>query len=146
MYTFRRQRFQNYRLDFIKTVLHDKTVDNSLELREKLQNNLAKIGGVSFGGRRSRSEIICMKLQIDENREQYIIERVMREGQGGELLHISENTFLYTREMFDSSDISPWIKTFIGRIIQLEGTNKLVVNRFYEDVERMSKMYGVQVE
>jgi len=112
-------------------------------LREKLNNNLPKIWGVGFGGSH-RMELICMKLFIDEEREQYIIDRVTREGQGGELLRLGDNTFLYTKEMFDSSDMSPWIKTFTGRILQLEGTNKQVVNRFYNDMQRMADMYGIE--
>ena len=142
MYLFRRQRFATFRLDYIKTVVLDKEVDYADELKEKLNNNLDKVWGVSFGGA-SRSEIICMKLHIDEQREQYIIDRVKREGQGGELLRLADNTFLYSKEVFDSTDMSPWIKTFIGRIIGLEGTNKQVINRFYEDMDRMADLYGI---
>ena len=143
MYSLRTKRFSNYRLDYIKLVVPDTVIDFATELREKLDNNLDKVYGVGFGGREYRSEIICIKLFIDEVHEQYIIERLEREGKGGEILHIGENTFLYTKEVFDSSDMSPWLKTFIGRIISVEGTNRVVINRFYSDIERMNSMYGI---
>jgi hypothetical protein len=142
MYSLRKRRFFNYRLDYIKSVAPNEVIDSAPELREKLGNNLDKVWGVSFGGEH-RTEIICMKLHIDEKREQYITHRILREGQGGELARLDTNTFLYTKEMFDSSDMSPWIKTFTGRILALEGTNELVIKRFYNDINQMAEMYSI---
>ncbi len=142
MYSLRKRRFFNYRLDYIKSVVPDVVIDFAPEIKEKLSTNLDKVWGVSFGGEH-RKEVICMKLYIDEKREQYIILRILREGQGGVLTHLDTNTFLYTKEMFDSSDMSPWIKTFTGRILALEGTNELVVNRFYSDINQMAEMYSI---
>ena len=143
MYSFRTRRFSNFRLDYIKTVALEKEIENASELKEKLNNNLDMVWGVGFGGE-NRSETICIKLHIDEKREPYIIDRVNREGQGGELTKLEDNIFLFTKEMFDSTDMSPWIKTFTGRIIGLEGNNELVINRFYNDMERMAEMYGIE--
>lgn len=142
MYSFRKRRFNTFRLDYIKSVKVDKEVDFAAELKERLNNNLDKVWGVSFGGIH-RLETISMKLCIDERHEQYIIDRIKREGQGGELKRLDDNTFLYTKEMFDSTDIVPWIKTFTGRIIGLEGTNEAVVKRFFSDINRMAHMYGI---
>jgi len=145
MYSFKTHRFTNHRLDYIKTVILNEKAERASQLKEKLNNNLDKIWGVNFGGK-TRSEMVCMKLYIDEKREAYIIERVKREGQGGEFTKLEDNIFLFVKEMFDSTDMSPWIKTFIGRIIGLEGSNELFVNRFYSDIERMADMYGIQGE
>jgi len=142
MYSLAKRRFANFRLDYVKTVELAEFAEDSEMLKEKLDNNLGSIWGVGFGGS-SREEIICMKLFIDEKREQYIIDRIKREGQGGELVRLEDNIFLYTKTMFDSTDMSPWIKTFTGRIIQLEGTNRTVINRFYGDMNRMAKMYDI---
>lgn len=143
MYSFTTRRFTNFRLDYVKTVTLDNEIPFALELKEKLQNNLNKVWGVGFGGT-NRQEIICMKLHIDERYETYIIDRIQREGQGGELIKIENNTFLFTKEIFDSNDMSPWIKTFTGRIIQLEGTNETVISRFYNDMKRMADMYSIE--
>jgi hypothetical protein len=142
MYSLRKRRFFNYRLDYIKSVIPDEVIDSAPELREKLGNNLDKVWGVSFGGEH-HAEVICMKLRIDEKHEQYITHRILREGQGGELTRLGTNTFIYTKEIFDSSDMSPWIKTFTGRILALEGTNELVIKRFYNDINQMAEMYSI---
>ena len=145
VYFFRTGRFASFRLDYIKSVISGEEADSPLQLKEKLNNNLNKVWGVGFGGK-NRTETVCMKLFIDEKREQYIIDRVKREGQGGRLTKLEQNVFLFVKEVFDSSDMSPWIKTFTGRIIGLEGTNELVINRFHSDMERMAEMYGIETE
>ena len=37
----------------------------------------------------------------------------------------------------------PWIRTFIGRITQLDFSNRTVENTFKNDLEEMYDMYGV---
>jgi hypothetical protein len=143
MYSSKTGRFSNFRLDYIKKVTSGEIEPKASDLRERLNNNLDKIWGVSFGGK-NRSEIISIKLDIDEKRESYVIDRITREGQGGKLTKIEENTFLFTKEVFDTTDMIPWIKTFTGRIIQLEGTNSQVVKRFYDDMKQMASMYGIE--
>ncbi len=145
MYSFKNRRFTSFRLDYIKTIALDEEIPYAEELKEKLEHNLNKVWGVGFGGVR-RSEILCMKLHINEKYENYIIDRIKREGQGGELLKIDADTFLFTKEIYDTTDMSPWIKTFTGRIIRLEGSNQMVINRFYNDMKRMAEMYGIKTE
>lgn len=134
------KRFFNYRLDHIKTVKIIETYKDYDKLQIKLESVKNKIWGVGFGGS-LRQEIISMKLYIDEKTESFVIDRIYREGRGGTLTKVEENVFIYTVELFDTNDISPWIKTFMGRIIQLEGNNTHVINRFYNDIERMKTMY-----
>ena len=140
LYKTREKRFFNYRLDHMKEVSLKDFCETAGQHQADLENNLDRVFGVSFGGQ-NRKEIICMKLYVNEKTEGFILERLIREGQGGELIRLEKNTYLYTKEVFDSNDMSPWIKTFMGRIIQLEGTNQTVINRFYKDIKRMKEMY-----
>lgn len=141
VYKTRGRRFFNYRLDHIKAVKTIGLCQEAEKHQENLAKNLPSVWGVGFNGA-SRKEIICMKLSIQEKSEAYIVERITREGHGGELLRLEPDVFLYTKEMFDTNDIAPWIKTFTGRILQLEGTNQVVINRFYRDIQRMQELYG----
>ncbi len=143
MYSLVTGRFRNYRLDHIKAVKLGDVVAEAASLRKKLEKNLGKAWGVSFGGR-SRSETVSIKLRIDEKSEQYLIDRIQREGQGGTLTKIADNVFLFTKEVFDTNDMTPWIKTFTGRIIALTGTNQQVVDRFYNDMKELASMYGIE--
>jgi predicted DNA-binding transcriptional regulator YafY len=142
MYNPARRRFQNYRLDYIKSVKHLDAFEEYDDVKTALERNLGLVWGVSFGGK-SRKELLCMKLYINEKTEGYIFERLRREGRGGELVRLDENIFLYTKELYDTNEMASWIKSFIGRIIALEGTNRAVIDKFYHDMERMREMYAV---
>ena len=48
----------------------------------------------------------------------------------------------YTNEVYDVGEMMNWVKTFIGRIVALEGDDQRAIDRFYEDVRRMVGMYG----
>lgn len=141
VYSFKTKRFFNYRLDHIKSVKILEQYKDTNILKEKLEKNKTNLWGVCFGGK-SRIEIITMKLFIDEKFENHIIDRINKEKINGSLTRTEENTFIFTTELLDSNDISPWIKTFMGRILLLEGSNQTVVNRFYNDVKKMREMYN----
>lgn len=141
IYNLNRKRFVNHRLDYIKSM---KTMDKYEEydmLKEKLTANLDKCWGVSFGDN-SRGATVRLKLYIDEKTEAFIIKRLLREGKGGIVERVDNNVYLYSKEVFDANEMLPWVKSFIGRILSFECTNKLVENKFYADIKRMELMYG----
>lgn len=145
IYNAFKRRFVNHRLDYIKTVLPGNPCGEYDDICAALERNKSLLWGVSFGGK-SRKEILCMKLYIDETNEKYIIERLHREGRGGEVLRLQPNIYLYTRELYDTNEMASWIKTFTGRIIALEGTNRAVIDKFYRDMERMRQLYLQEVQ
>jgi hypothetical protein len=140
IYNENRQRFINHRLDYIKSVEELDCYESYDILREKLNNNLNKCWGVSFGGNH-RGEMFTMKLYIDEEREAHIINRLYREGRGGQLSKIDKNIYQYSKEVFDTNEIMHWVKSFTGRIISVECESKYVVNKFNKDMKRMYEMY-----
>lgn len=135
-----RKRFNCLRLDCISDVELLETYPNYASLKEKLTQNLPHCWGVSFGGR-SRMETLCMKLHIDEQREEYVLERLKREGRGGEILKVCENTFLYTGNFFDTNEMLAWVKSFTGRILDLQCSNEAALQKVTLDLERMYQMY-----
>lgn len=141
LYFFPRRRFNCLRLDCISQV-EPLAVCPEYELyREKLKKNLSSCWGVSFGGR-SRVETLCMKLYIDEKREEHIINRLRREGRGGEILRVRENVFLYTGTFFDANEMLSWVKTFTGRILDLQCSNEAALKKVTRDLEQMYEMYA----
>lgn len=134
-----RRNFVTRRLDYVASVellAPDAQYD---EKHAALENALPQVWGVSFSD--LRQEQLYMKLWIDEETEGYVLERVQREGRGGSVKRLSENVYLYTVDLYDSSEILPWVKTFTGRILLLESSNPEVTRRFYSDMERMRRMY-----
>ena len=98
--------------------------------------------GVSFQGtERHHLDTLTMTLHVKEPRELYIVDRLKREGRGGSVTRMGENTWQYQRESFDCNEMLPWVRTFTGRILSLECTAKSVEQRFYQDLEDMYQMY-----
>ena len=126
IYSPRTKRFSNHRLDYIKNI---QTLDVSPEFAAhlaRLHETLSSMWGVSFG-KTSRSQVVHMKLFIDEEREPYILDRLAREGKGGRLQRLEKNIFRYTKEVAETSDIAPWLKTFTGRILKLSSSDPVIV-------------------
>jgi hypothetical protein len=143
MYLPEMKRFNAFRLDYIKSIKITSVYDNYDYYKKKFDTNSAFCWGVSFGNsRRSRDyEEFKMNLMIDEQKEQYILDRLHREGRNGTVARINDNTYLYTTQVFDTNEMMPWVKSFTGRIISIEGTNQQVIDKFYQDIGRMKRMY-----
>ena len=93
----------------------------------KLSRNRQYLWGVSFQGtERNHLEKLIMDLQIMEPYENYILDRLKREGRGGTVQKTGPNVYRYEIEVFDCNEMLPWIRTFIGRILSLQCSSKSV--------------------
>ena len=144
IFTSTRTGFTCLRMDTIKKVTALKPVENYTELREKLHNNYEFTWGVSFQGRtNNHTETIKLTLRINEDWEKHIIERLNREGKGGIITRIEPNIYTYEKEVFDTNEMLPWIRTFTGRIIDIECSSPRLKNLFYNDMEQMYQLYNI---
>lgn len=141
LYQEESRRFNALRLDCITKIQLLQECPFYEELSLKLGRNLPHCWGVSFGGRSSRLEEVCIKLSIDEKKEPYILNRLYREGRGGEVLRIRENEYLYSGFFFDTNEMLSWVKTFTGRVMDIQCSNQAAVNKVMTDWERMYQMY-----
>lgn len=155
--------FRNVRLDQIKSVSVIKpddtsgsksnaitaTIDAYNTQEEALMNNLPFVWGVSFEGMRTKTSLT---LRIDEQYERFILNRLEREGKGGELTKLADNTFLYEKIVFDANEMFPWLRTFIGRIVDIHfftmnqngeviRENIYLRRQFLEDIKAVTKLY-----
>lgn len=83
-----------------------------------------------------------MILAVDEEREPYILQRLQREGRGGTVEPIAPGRWRYTTQVSDTGEMMNWVKTFIGRIVALEGDGQEAIQRFHDDIRRLAEMYG----
>lgn len=101
-------------------------------------------GGVSFqNGGNTHLETVKLTLHIKEGTEDYILERLNREGKAGTISHIAPNTYTYEKEVFDSNEMLPWLRTFTGRILDIESSSSRLKSLFYDDMEAMYQMYDI---
>lgn len=138
LYYPKKRRFGNARLDYIQSIKAGEVISYYDELIEKYENAVKKCWGVSFY---SRPEWLFVKLYINEETEGYLLDRIQREGRGGELLSVEKNCYLYSIESYDANEIMSWIKTFTGRILSVECTNQKVADKFYHDMDLLYETY-----
>ena len=137
-----KKRFTNIRMDAVKSVKTEELYPEYEAIREQLERNKESAWGVSFqNDNRHHSERVKLTLHIDEHSEQYILNRLQREGKGGVIRQTAPDTFTYEAEVFDANEMLPWIRTFIGRILSVESTSPQLAQRFQRDFLTMYHMY-----
>lgn len=137
-YHYRYHRCLFYRLDHIGSV-KTKEIDTAFdpEQYETYRNNL---WGVSLG-ETEQLEHIEMTVYVHE-KEPFIVGRLEREKRNGTVEKISRHYYRYSADVYDPMEMMPWIRTFIGRIVDLKCSVPAVEKRFYEDMEAMYALYG----
>lgn len=129
-----------YRLDYIKSV---KTLGKAVNFdiyQEKLDAILTHTWGTSFYNSRSL-QWLKMTLHIPHS-ERFIVNRIEREGRHGKLVQLDDTTYEYFIEVFDTMELMPWIRTFIGRIISIESSYQEFAKTFYSDLDEMYNLYS----
>lgn len=133
-----------YRTDNIVKVKLGDVNENFNGLREKLNNMMPHIWGVStnsFSGDRMEHVEFTVHYGDDEH---YIRRRLEREKRCGSVKHIDNNTSQFCADIYDANEIVPWIRTFICRITDLSFSNKKLEEQFKRDMEEMYQMYGIE--
>ena len=143
-YTPGTRRFSAYRLDFIKKVKKGAVCDDYERIKEQYERNISKCFGVSFGVRRDTGTVTPVKITFyaDEEKEPHIIGRLEREKRCAVLEKTGEHLYTLTADVHDPNEVMHWAKTFIGRIVSVEGGCDTARDRFYNDIARMKGMYG----
>lgn len=137
------RRFSTLRLDHIQKVHPREPFADYLFYKEKLRQNLPSCFGVSFGSSHG-PDTIRLTLSIREGAEDYILQRLEREGHKGTVTHTAKNIYTYEISVFDGNEMMPWIRTFIGRILSFESSNPYLRSKFYRDIYAMTKMYDIK--
>ncbi len=141
------RRINSYRLDYIRHVQVRKICEDFAEYTDILERNAHKCFGVSFGERREGASdyTIRITMKIDMEREPYILERLQREKRCGMVERTGSDLYTVTLTVFDANEVFHWMKTYMGRIVAIEGA-PMQTMRFRRDVERMQKMYSKEAD
>lgn len=134
-----RQTLVTRRLDYVRVVTLLEVDDAYDAKRAQAEAGLPFVWGVSFGN--GHMDWLAMTLRIDEQAEGFVLERLRREGRGGAITRMAENTFRYDVQLYDTGEIMTWVKSFTGRIVALEGSDRATIGRFERDMLRMEKLY-----
>lgn len=137
------KRITSYRIDNILSVKLDDVCQEFDSWREKLSNMQVHMWGVSTQSTsRERMERVEFTVTYADD-ETHIHRRLEREKRCGTVERLDANTSRFSAEVFDSSELVPWIRSFICRIVDIQFSNKALEKQFKEDLEKMYQFYDL---
>lgn len=136
-------RLNSYRLDYMSNVrIEDETCEKFDALRAALAKAENHMWGVNCKWNVKRVEHVEFEIRIEDD-EQFIVRRLEREKRCGRVEKIDDNHYRYVAEVFDSTEMLPWIRTFISRITKMNFSNRNAENKFKADIQEMYRMYSI---
>lgn len=138
----------SYRVDYLSNVKPLEVCDNFDDLRARLDDMQTKMWGVNTrqnAYKQEHLEHVEFIIQVADN-EEYIVRRLYRERRIGTIEKLDEHTYKFSADVYDTTELVPWIRTFICRITQMNFSNRTAENRFKGDLKRMYEMYGIGKE
>ena len=100
--------------------------------------------GVSSTSRSGeRMETVEFTVHYEEN-EPYIHQRLEREKRCGKVKKIDDHTSRFYAEVYDASELVPWIRTFLCRITEIHFSNKILETQFKRDIQKMYELYDLE--
>lgn len=138
------ERFNSSRLDFIKNIKIGNACEKYDEITETFKNSIDKCYGVSFGSRDNDKNVsqVRVTFKIDEEKEAFVINRLMREKRVGIVEKTGENLYTFKADIFDPNELTTWLKTFMGKVVCVEGGTDEFREKFTSDIKKMYEMYG----
>ena len=108
----------------------------------------SKMWGVSTRRNRwgeEKLEHVDFTVRVEDG-EDYIVRRLEREKRIGTVERLDEHTYRFSADVYDASEMIPWIRTFICRIVDVNFASGSLAAHFKSDLDAMYKMYGIGKE
>ena len=138
-YSHNAHRINLYRLDTIRRAEAGAPDDDFNERLTQSYKFLENMWGVSSGLDIHLDHIeFIVRAEPDEA---FIVERLNREKRCGSVEQIGGNLYRFSADVYDTSEMLPWIRTFIGRIVSFDTTSDHTRKTFLEDLDVMYTMY-----
>jgi predicted DNA-binding transcriptional regulator YafY len=138
------ERITSFRIDHIVLAQKGEPCGEFEELRAKLDDMLPHIWGVSTRNRSgAHMEHVEFAIQYGEE-ETYIPNRLEREKRCGSVTHFADHTSRFSADVYDASELIPWIRTFICRITEISFSDKELEQQFKNDLKEMYALYGLE--
>lgn len=147
LYVPRFDRITSFRVDKILSVEPGEVCEDLDKLRAELRAMEPHLWGVSTGGRsggRSDGELEHVEFTVRyEDDEPYIPQRLEREKRCGTVELLPDGRAKFSADVYDSSELIPWIRTFLCRITEVRFSEKEIEKQFLKDMECMYAQYGI---
>lgn len=137
---------KTFRTDYLSDVKIEEPTPRFDELRAELDELQTKMWGVVAKqgyGKKRQLEHVDFTVKTGEG-EEHIARRLEREKRIGRVEKLDEHTYRFSADVYDISEMIPWIRTFICRITELHFSNRNAEEQFKRDIEEMYSMYGME--
>lgn len=142
-YEQKHKQISSFRIDNIVKITPGNTSDRLEELRGQLEKMKSHMWGVSTQSRSGmRMEMVTFTVRYGYG-EQHIHQRLEREKRCGYVEKIDDHTSRFYAEVYDASELIPWIRTFLCRITEIHFSNAVLEAQFRRDIENMYRLYEV---
>lgn len=135
-----------YRIDYLSSVRLGEVHPRFDALRDQLDSMQGKMWGVNTkhtGHGKESTEHVEFDVRIEPG-EDYVVRRLMREKRCGTVERLDSTTYRFRADVYDTTELLPWIRTFICRITRMRFSNRTVENMFKKDLRDMYKAYGIE--
>ena len=129
-----------FRLDYIQSVESWTEEPKWEELYERCRQFRRHLWGTS-GGSGRKIDHFEMIVRVGPG-EDYIPRRLEREKRTGMVEELGNGRWKFTADVYDASELMPWVRTFIGRIEKIDCSNPAVLDRWRESLAQMAALYG----
>lgn len=137
------KRIKCFRVDYLYGVQIGEVCPEFAEHRAMLDELEAHMWGVNCTGYGKRLEHVEFTVRIGLG-EGYIVERLERERRCGTVKRLDATHYRFSADVYDTSELIPWIRTFICRIEQMNFSNRTAENQFKSDLHAMYRLYGLE--
>ena len=134
------RRMQFFRMDAITKIKLEEQEPEPDRFADSYDRFRKNLWGVS-GGRDHNMDHVEMDVRVEDD-EWFIPQRLERERRWGHVEQIDEHTWRFTADVYDTSEMLPWLRTFIGRILRLEFSNPKVRRTWQDDMRALARAYG----
>ncbi|MBQ8978625.1 MAG: WYL domain-containing protein [Oscillospiraceae bacterium] len=140
-----RHQIRSFRTDKAVSVEKAAKCPDLPRYRELYRNARQHMWGISTEGfSPDRIEHIDMTVHFDDD-EQHILQRLFREKRCGTVELIDRNTAKFSADVYNVTELVPWLRTFICRIKEIHISDKTAEKRFLDDIDMMYRMYSDDV-
>lgn len=135
----RHQRFSFHRLDLMDEVKAGDVFETPDFLPEKMESFCRHAWGIT-GHNYGKPEHLEMTVFVAPG-EEHILNRLEREKRCGTVERLDETHWRFCADVYDALETLPWLRTFMGRITDLQCTDPEVTKRFREDFHALAALY-----
>ena len=134
------ERFSFHRADLMDAVKTGEVFAFPPDLEARLADFCSHSWGVT-GNNLARLEHIEMTVLVGPD-EKYIIDRLEREKRCGTVEQLDDTHWRFTADVYEAFEMLPWLRTFTGRITELQCADQRVITRFWENFDELTQIYG----